>query len=196
MAMHSPRLPLSIDPLIEEAKQRMRRRRLILAGVLAGAVALVLALTFASPSPSPHVGPPVAIHIPSGGRVPLGVRAIDVQAPLIPALHVTDPSQINHIVAWFDALDTQRHALRTGIYSGVCAGGFAANVRFVFRAESGRELAKGYSPPVLASACSPTYFIVRGRPRGVLVDENKASPLIDDVQRLLGVTIKERLFRG
>ncbi len=45
MTVHLPRLPFGLDPLIKEAKRRMRRRRALLALVLAAAVSLAVALT-------------------------------------------------------------------------------------------------------------------------------------------------------
>jgi hypothetical protein len=49
MTVHLPRLPISLDPLIKEAKRRMRRRRLLLAAVLAGVAALAVGLTLTMP---------------------------------------------------------------------------------------------------------------------------------------------------
>jgi hypothetical protein len=54
MMLRVPRLPFSLDPLIAEAKQRARRRRLLLAlGLAAG---LAVALTFALQSGAGPVG--------------------------------------------------------------------------------------------------------------------------------------------
>lgn len=47
MTVHLPRLPFGLDPLIKEAKRRMRRRRLILTALLAAVVAFAAGLTFA-----------------------------------------------------------------------------------------------------------------------------------------------------
>jgi len=47
MTVHLPRLPISLDPLIKEAKRRMRRRRVLLAAVFGGATALAIVLTLA-----------------------------------------------------------------------------------------------------------------------------------------------------
>src|SRR5262245_36819359 len=47
MTVHLPRLPLGLDPLIKEAKRRMRRRRLLLTAVLAAVATLATGLTLA-----------------------------------------------------------------------------------------------------------------------------------------------------
>ena len=47
MAEHASRLPFALDPLIAEAKQRMRRRRFGLAATLLAAACLTLGLTLA-----------------------------------------------------------------------------------------------------------------------------------------------------
>ena len=53
MTVHLPRLPFKLDPLIKEAKRRMRRRRLLLAAALAGLAALAVGLTFGLQSGGP-----------------------------------------------------------------------------------------------------------------------------------------------
>lgn len=47
IAAHVPHLPFRLDPLITEAKRRVRRRRLLLIAALAGVAALALGLTLA-----------------------------------------------------------------------------------------------------------------------------------------------------
>jgi hypothetical protein len=47
MTMHLPRLPIALDPLIAEAKRRMRRRRFLVAVMLLGVAALAVGLTLA-----------------------------------------------------------------------------------------------------------------------------------------------------
>jgi hypothetical protein len=60
MIAHLPRLPVSLDPLIAEAKRRMRRRRLLLAVLaLLGAGAVVGIVLLARPPGGPS-GPPAA----------------------------------------------------------------------------------------------------------------------------------------
>jgi hypothetical protein len=80
MTVRVARLPISLDPLIAEAKRRARQRRLLLAlGVAAaGAVAVSFALHSGAgprgalpPSATPHEGPILATGVApvSGGRV-------------------------------------------------------------------------------------------------------------------------------
>lgn len=71
MTSHAPRLPFALDPLIAEAKQRMRRRRgawLVL--VLAGAVALAFALW-------PSGGPPAVQSVRNAQTSP-GLASLSV----------------------------------------------------------------------------------------------------------------------
>jgi len=66
MTTHLPRLPFGLDPLIKEAKRRMRIRRLLLTAVLAGVVALAVALTLElRPSPRGTGGAAVAQSLPN-----------------------------------------------------------------------------------------------------------------------------------
>jgi hypothetical protein len=56
MTLRLPRLPIGLDPLIKEAKRRVRRRRLFLSLALAAVIAASLALTLRPgepPNPSP-----------------------------------------------------------------------------------------------------------------------------------------------
>jgi len=58
MTTHLPRLPFALDPLIGEAKQRARRRRLVALAVifaLAAAVSLTLATRSSAPTANRHV---------------------------------------------------------------------------------------------------------------------------------------------
>ena len=114
MTVHLPRLPVSVDPLIAEAKQRARRRRLLLAALLAGVVALVVGLSFGLR----HTGPRLeAFRSGSGRWVPAGVDEVDVRAAGGPnatdlVLRVTDPSQVKQIVGWFNGLTQTPPAAR------------------------------------------------------------------------------------
>jgi hypothetical protein len=66
MTLHIPRLPFSLDPLIAEAKRRMRRRRLFLAVLVlvgAGAVGGIVLLAGSPGSP----GTPAATPAPANG---------------------------------------------------------------------------------------------------------------------------------
>jgi len=69
MLAHIPRLPFGLDPLIREAKRRMRRRRFLLAGVLivvvAGGIGVALALRSSSGGSGPGGPPGVAAGVVS-----------------------------------------------------------------------------------------------------------------------------------
>jgi hypothetical protein len=134
-------------------------------------------------------------------RVPKGVGEIDVRAPgrisqkpnhPNPGIsrRVTDPSQVKDISRWFDSLKPP------GKTSYGCAGGPAASVRFTFRSANGAELARAYSAPTAAGPCDPIHFTVDGQPEVFLVDTNQATPLIQQVQHLLGVKFHNDLYLG
>jgi hypothetical protein len=66
---HVPRLPFSLDPLIAEARRRMRRRRVLLAALVVGLLAAVgAAYVWRSPRPSPPKQPNAVSHSPSAVR--------------------------------------------------------------------------------------------------------------------------------
>jgi len=188
MTTHPSRVPLSLDPLITEAKWRARRRRLLVGAALAGVVALATVLSL----PSGRPAPPEALHLPSGAWVPAATREIDVRAN--PSLRITDPTQVRRIVLWFDALQTQHDALKRNPSAGLCAGGYMTTVRFTFLSATGATLATAWSPPVGPDICSPMSYSVGARPATRLVDPRKS--LIDRVQSLLGVTFRGRVFGG
>jgi hypothetical protein len=134
-------------------------------------------------------------------RVPKGVAEIDINAPGRISLHpghrnpgisrrITDPSQVERIVNWFDSLKPP------GKVSYLCAGGPALSVRFAFRSANGDELAKAYSAPVPAGPCDTIQFTVGRQPGSFLVDTNQATPMIHRVQRLLGVKFHDDLYYG
>ena len=95
MAADAHRLPISLDPLIAEAKQRMRRRRVLLAivfalaavatvGVASGGAAAVTGLfhpgfVSATPCPEPNYGGVWAYEAPSA---PAGYGVMLVKHPL------------------------------------------------------------------------------------------------------------------
>jgi hypothetical protein len=68
MTVHAPRLPITLDPLIGEAKQRMRRRRLFL---VIGFIVLAMGGAVAGLGPSLGNGPPPGFAgLPAGGGSP------------------------------------------------------------------------------------------------------------------------------
>jgi hypothetical protein len=189
MTVRFPRLPLSLDPLIAEARQRARRRRLLLAALLAGVLALAVGLSFGLR----HTGPRLEAFRSSSGRwVPAGVEEIDVRAPNSPpvSLRVTDPSQVKQIVGWFNGLTANRPG------SSGCAGGYAPNVSFTFRGASGRALATAYSSPLPTGSCDPIYFKAGAKPHASLFDPNDASSFITRVRQLLGISRTSAQYRG
>src|SRR5690348_9016151 len=101
MAVNVPRLPLSIDPLIAEAKERARRRRLLLAALLVGVIGLGAGLSFGLRQTGPRLA---AFRSSSGRWIPAGVEEVEVRAPNVGfgsphfPLRVTGPSQVKQIV--------------------------------------------------------------------------------------------------
>jgi hypothetical protein len=193
MTVHLPRL--RVEPLIGEAKQRMRRRRLLLAAVLAGVVALAAGLTLAL-----RLG---SFRGDSGAWLPQGVAEIDIRTPVTVnaggiALRVTDPSKVDRITAWFNGLDRQPTSVKVHGHKLGCAGGYGGDVTFTFRAASGAALAKADSDGRTAWYCDPIQLTVGAQRASFLVDRNPTSSLVDPnpthslvgrVQHLLGVKI-------
>jgi hypothetical protein len=68
MTVRVPRLPLTLDPLIAEAKRRMRRRRLLIAAVLVLAVAGTAGGVIAARSPAGAGGKVAGLSLPAGAR--------------------------------------------------------------------------------------------------------------------------------
>src|SRR5690349_13600277 len=73
MTMRLPRLPIALDPLIAEAKRRMRRRRLV-AVALVVCVGLAVGLTLESRSP--RVAPSIGVATPPSPLVAGGIAAL------------------------------------------------------------------------------------------------------------------------
>jgi hypothetical protein len=193
MTMRLPRLPMSIDPLIGEARQRARRRRLFLAALLAGVVALAAGLSFGLR----HTGPRLEAFRSSSGRwIPAGVEEIDVRAPsgspYVPpiSIRVTDPSQVKQIVEWFNGLTADRPG------SPLCAGGNAATVSLTFRRANGVALARANSSPLPTGSCDPVSFKAGAKPDTLLFDPSGASSFITRVRQLLGISRMFVLYRG
>src|SRR5690349_9733406 len=79
MTAHAPRLPLSIDPLIREAKRRARQRRVIAALLLAfalAAVSSVLALRSPGGPAATRSGPTGSASAHSAGHVVGYIRVV------------------------------------------------------------------------------------------------------------------------
>lgn len=184
---------MSIDPLIGEARQRARRRRLLLGALFAGVVALSLALSFGLR----HSGPRLEAFRSSSGRwIPAGVEEIDVRAPNAAfgappiSLRVIDPSQVKQIVGWFNGLTANRPG------SPGCLGGYAATVSFTFRSASGVALATANSSPLPTGSCDPVFFKAGAKPHALLFDPRGASSFITRVRQLLGISRTFVLYGG
>jgi len=196
MTVHLQRWPLSVDPLIGEAKQRMRRRRLLVA-VLAGLMALAIGLTLAMRSS----GPPSVSGV-SSRWVPQGVTEIDAHASNSPfgagrasppiSLRVTDPDQVAQIAALFNGLTRNTHLTATA----TCQGGPALTVGFTFRGASGDRLATANSAPAPTGRCDPIQLDVGAQPEKFLYDASRYHSLIRRVEQLLGVKFQLWLFYG
>jgi hypothetical protein len=73
MTLRAPRLPLSIDPLIQEAQRRARQRRLLLVAVAALIAGGAVGAAFALRSPNGPGGPSgVSLSGPAGGGLSSG----------------------------------------------------------------------------------------------------------------------------
>jgi hypothetical protein len=198
MTVHLQRLPLNVDPLIDEARQRMHRRRLLIA-VLAEVAVLALGLTFAlHPFRSDSVATPRA-------WVPAGVHEIDIRGFSRPpaarkfaavSFRVTDPAEVKSVVAWFDGLERNPRTVTIHGRQLVCAGGPAESVAFTFRGANGRALARAFSAPGVAEYCDPIQLTAGTHRASFLVDANRASSLIGRVQGLLGVTFASTGYYG
>jgi hypothetical protein len=200
MTVHVPRLPVTADPLIGEAKQRMRRRRLLLAVLLTGVVALSIGLTVALRSAGSRAG---AVWLPQG------VQKIDIHSlnfsptfkspPL--SLRITDPSEVASIAGWFNALVRSPREMRLSDGNQLaCVNGRAASVAFTFYGANGKELATASSTPGMADYCDAIQFTARAHSAAFLVDpfilgkdpstlsaSDQGRSFIGRVERLLGV---------
>jgi hypothetical protein len=189
MALHVPRLPFSLDPLLAEAKRRMRRRRVLVAIVSVGFAGASVGATLAlrAPSGASQGG----VSYPTAGIVPQGVREIDIvsafpEGPLVAQRRVTDPATVVRIVRLIDALSVFK-----ATYSGVCPAIEGPTATLEMLDGSGDGLAGasvvtgdggGISP-----ACNPVLFS-RGEP---------ASPgrgLQDPQAALAGRTVRQARF--
>jgi hypothetical protein len=190
MTVYSQRLPLTIDPLIEEAKQRTRRRRLLLAAALAGVAALAVGLTLALRPGG------LGMFRSSGALVPAGVEEVDIRqsnASSRPtSLRVTNPTQVNSVVAWFNGLTRLSQAPA----NMMCAGGSVANIVFTFRGAGGAGLATANSSPTPTGFCNPIHFTVGAKPQAFLYDPSGVHPLISRVEELVGVKFAPSVHLG
>lgn len=220
MTAYTQHLPVQVDPLIEEAKQRMRRRRLLLALLLAGVVALTIGLTAALRSAGSRAGAAwlpqrvqeIDIHAPSFKSQWVDIHSPSFKSPPPPlSIRITDPSQVAHVTAWFNALVLRSpHPMRMsdGDMGGGCTGGPAPDVAFTFRGANGEELAKANSTPGTAWYCEAIQFTAGAHPTAGLVDRfarrvadgseildrKHASSFIGRVERLLGVRFRSHIY--
>jgi len=185
MTAHLQNRPMTIDPLIKEAKRRMRLRRAILLTAALAGVVLVVAFLLAL-QPGSH-----------SGWVSQGVAEIDIRGGGV-SQRVIDPSQVSQMVAWFN--DLKRNTKLSPLHNGqhyLCAGGYALNVTFTFRSASGAELATANSAPLrAASYCSPVLLNRAGQPQTYLVDRNSANGFVGRVGRLVGVKFRGLVYNG
>lgn len=196
MSAHSVTLHVQVDPLIGEARQRARRRRLLLAALLVGAVTLAAVVSLAFR----QTGGGLETFRSSSGRwIPAGVAEVDLHSPNPTAppisLRVTDPSQVKQIVGWFNGLASHRHG-------GACLGGYAATVSITFRSATGAALAAAHSSPLPAGYCDPISFRAGAKPGALLYDPNGArdpngtTSFITRVRDILGLSRMFEVYRG
>jgi hypothetical protein len=125
-----------------------------------------------------------------GYRVPGGVAQIDVRQPGVVSRSVTNLFQVDQIINWFDALKPPSKTKIT------CAGGPAMSVTFTFLSANGSKLARAYSAPFAAGPCDSIQFTAHGQRVMFLWDRDLRRPLIDRVQRLLGVKFGRGVYYG
>jgi hypothetical protein len=115
------------------------------------------------------------------------VHEIDVQAAIPTrgaspiSLRVTEPSQVERIIGWFDTLEPPS---RNGPLCAMILR--PRNMIFRFRAANGKELATMTSTAAGASYCDP-FFLTIGARHVPLVDRNGARPFLSNVEQLLGI---------
>jgi hypothetical protein len=195
MSAHAQPLPGYVDALIGEAKERMRRRRLLRGTFFAGLAALAVALTLAL-WPAGSDG----LRGTSGGRwVPQGVTEVDVHglspgegSALTPiSLRVTDPTQVDKIAAWFNGLTPNARGV-----TRFCASVPGSNVNFMFRGANGDPLAEANTIPGPTRVCDPVQFFTRVGVETLLYDPDRASSLMGRVEKLLGVEFRSNAYYG
>jgi hypothetical protein len=121
--------------------------------------------------------------------LPAGVREIDISGGGV-SRHVTARTKVARIGRWFDALNIVQPG--QGVVS--CAIGPPYDVKFVFRAASGAELAGAIVPDGPTDGCHPIRFTIGGRRQTPLIDSTpgRGRAFIDRVQRLLRIRFPAR----
>jgi hypothetical protein len=117
----------------------------------------------------------------------------NVSAPV--SLHITDPSQVERIVAWFNALSRWRERRLGEIRCGDAA--FGRPLTFVFRAANGANLGMAFSPANPTSYCDPIGFTAAGQPdtsETSLLDRSGTNSFLGRVGHLLGVSFSGRYY--
>jgi hypothetical protein len=125
-----------------------------------------------------------AHHSPPANAILRGARQIDVSSTAGVSRRVTDHVKVATIVRWLDALP----AARTGLYMCPMIRADSPKVRFVFRAASGRVLARARVVAAfrgLSGPCNPIAFRAPGHRERLL----SGGDFLLRVQRLLGVPL-------
>jgi hypothetical protein len=177
MAEHVSRLPFALDPLIAEAKRRMRRRRqlyLSLAAVAIASLAFGLTLGLRSSAGLPSV-------------VPTNVSEIDIHALVGPATaahivswSITKPTQVKRIVRWFNSLTPP---LPPPVH---CPGSYGSSATFRFRSANGSEVVSAGFPPANDWCGEPVQLAIRGQQARFFAPDANGVALITRLTRLLG----------
>ena len=149
------------------ASYLLEMKRVFVAVFLAGVAAIAVGLTFGSRSAGHE-------RLPTYGRgwIPQGVQEIDVRYGWHGAARrVTDPSQVERMITWFDAL-TESPTFGKGAwgFEGACAMVYREPVVFMFRSANGKVIAAastgtGCTPMELMDRASgaTTYLVNLGR---------------------------------
>lgn len=118
-------------------------------------------------------------------RVPAATREIVLHAPKGSA-KVTDPTEVDRIIRWFDALPVSPPGIAVP-----CPLGPGADITLSFRGGSGAWLAQAKLPPTLASICDSIAFSIGGREQKPLIDRADRASLVRRLQDLLGIQLVE-----
>jgi hypothetical protein len=113
------------------------------------------------------------------GRIPAGVRSIDIHSSRGNSRHVTDPAKVAKIVRWFDALPV---APRTIYYCPMIR--YRRPTTLAFRSADGTPLAYARTPGTAACGASIDYSVGGHAHRPVLLRH-----FLQRVGRLLGLRL-------
>jgi hypothetical protein len=118
-------------------------------------------------------------------RVPAATREIVLHAPKGSA-KVTDPTEVDRIIRWFDALPVSPPGIAVA-----CPLSPGADITLSFREGSGAWLAQAKLPPTPASICDSIAFSIGGREQKPLIDRADRASFVRRLQDLLRIRLVE-----